>query len=244
MIDFRDHVEGAAGSRHSMTDNLEGRVPWNARDALSGVAVVWLSTLFTVGLVSSIESGESSATEVVTTIALLLNGVFIVVIWLLAIRKHRASWADLGLARSKVRLGILLALPAVGLSLVFGGAYSLLLMELGADDLLPPELPEAALGEGVYRLTNIVSIGLVAPFVEEMFFRGFVLAALLQVMGRISAVVVGSLLFAVSHLVVTAMLPVFVTGLILSCLYIKTRSIWPPFAAHAAQNLLVVSLRL
>ncbi len=224
-----------------MTDSGQGRVPWTVRDALYGVALVWLTTLLAVGLISTLDSDGATGGEALSVIALLLQGVFLGVIWLLAIRKYHVSWTSLGFARSKVRLGILLAFPAVFLSLAFGGLYAVALMELGAEDLLPPEIPEAAFGDGIYRLTNVLSIGFVAPFVEEVFFRGFVLAALLQTMGRVSAIVAGALLFAVSHLVVTAMVPVFVSGLILSWLYIKTRSIWPPIAAHSAQNLLVVS---
>jgi membrane protease YdiL (CAAX protease family) len=39
-------------------------------------------------------------------------------------------------------------------------------------------------------------------------------------------------------------IPLFVTGLLLSWLYLRTGSIWPPFAAHAAQNLLALAVTL
>ena len=41
---------------------------------------------------------------------------------------------------------------------------------------------------------------------------------------------------------VGVLVPAFVSGLILSWLYLKTGSIVPPVIAHAAQNLLVLAV--
>lgn len=55
-------------------------------------------------------------------------------------------------------------------------------------------------------------------------------------------VMVASLLFAAAHVSVGAALPVFVAGMLLAWLYVRTRSIWPPLTAHALQNFIAVSV--
>ena len=49
-------------------------------------------------------------------------------------------------------------------------------------------------------------------------------------------------IFAASHGNVSILVPVFVSCLILSWLYLKTRSQIPSFTAHAAQNILALSV--
>ena len=53
-----------------------------------------------------------------------------------------------------------------------------------------------------------------------------------------------SAVFAAAHASLAVVLPLFVIGLLLSWLYLRTGSIWPPFAAHAAQNLLALAATL
>jgi membrane protease YdiL (CAAX protease family) len=79
------------------------------------------------------------------------------------------------------------------------------------------------------------------PFAEEVFFRGFLLAALLPALGPTRAAAVSSAIFAGAHLTLSTMMPIFVTGMLLSWLYLRSRSIWPPFMAHAVQNLAAVA---
>ena len=61
-------------------------------------------------------------------------------------------------------------------------------------------------------------------------------------MGAPRAAVVSAAVFAVAHLQVGSMIPLFITGLVLAWLFLRTKSIWPPLMAHAAQNLLAISL--
>ena len=136
---------------------------------------------------------------------------------------------------------MLLPWVALFLSLTFGGLYVVVVTTLGIDFLLPPAIPANALGEGFYRSVNIVVIGILGPMAEEVFFRGFLLGGLAQPMGPLRAALVASAVFAISHLSVGVMIPFFVSGLLLSWLYLKTRSIWPSFTAHAAQNIIAIS---
>ena len=52
--------------------------------------------------------------------------------------------------------------------------------------------------------------------------------------------VASALVFAALHLEPGAMIPIFLTGLALGWLYVKTGSLWPCIAAHAGQNTLAL----
>ena len=97
-------------------------------------------------------------------------------------------------------------------------------------------------GRGTRAVANFMVIGVAAPFTEEIFFRAFMLAALVNALGTLRGAVAGSAVFAVSHGNIAILVPTFVSGLLLSWLYITTRSVGPPFIAHAAQNLLALSV--
>lgn len=218
-------------------------MPWTAKDALMGLALVVVGSVLTIALVVWFHRGRApeASTSLVTLALVLLPGLLLLAAWIFGIRRYRAPWQTLGLARPRARGSFLFPWVALFLSLAFGGLYASVVEVAGIDSLLPAPIPAGALGDGLPRAVNVGFIGIVGPFAEEAFFRGFLLAALVQSIGKIRAVVLGSALFAVSHGVVAIMLPAFVSGILLSWLYLKTRSIWPPFMAHAAQNLIAVS---
>jgi membrane protease YdiL (CAAX protease family) len=91
-------------------------------------------------------------------------------------------------------------------------------------DLDPEELGRAAL----------FAVG-VAPVVEELLFRGFLLSALAGRLGERSALLWSSLIFSLLHGV--ASLPLlFVLSLFLGWLQLRTRCILVPILAHAFYN--------
>ena len=219
-------------------------VPWSVRDALVGVGLVVIGTIAAFGLLSLVEGGDGSTggTPAFAVILGLLQGYMLLVVWLVGIKRYGASWRTLRLTRAQGRLTLFLPWLVLFGSLVFGGIYATVVTVDGVDFLLPPPIPVAALGEGVLRVFNSLIIGLLGPLAEEVFFRGFLMAALVNALGPLRGVAVASAIFAVSHGAVAVMLPAFVSGLLLSWLYLRTRSIWPPFTAHAAQNLIALAL--
>ena len=81
----------------------------------------------------------------------------------------------------------------------------------------------------------------VAPFMEELFFRGFLFPAL-QRLGALVAVLLTSVTFAAVHgaqygWAWTAVLLMFVVGLVLTLLRARTGSVVPGFLLHVAYNL-------
>ncbi|MBN1631984.1 MAG: CPBP family intramembrane metalloprotease, partial [Thermoleophilia bacterium] len=88
----------------------------------------------------------------------------------------------------------------------------------------------------------IVTIVLVAPFVEEVFFRGFVFAGLRTRYGWRWAAAISAALFAASHMELTFFIPGFVLGCVFAYLYQRSNSVWPGMIMHAAMNALAATL--
>ena len=209
------------------------QVPWGPVDILLGVVTAAVGML--LALISVV--GNDS----VSPLSLGLGaGVLVGVVWLFTIRKYRVGWSLLGLRRPASLTSWLWPWLALVGSLVFASFYSATVAAAGLERLLPPTLPESILGHGLSKLLNVLVIGLVAPFTEEVFFRGFVMAGLARRLGVGKAVIATSALFGVAHGSIGVVIPLFVTGLLLSWLYLRTRSVWPPIVAHSAQNWLAL----
>ena len=68
---------------------------------------------------------------------------------------------------------------------------------------------------------------ILAPIVEETFFRGFLFAGFRQRYGYQKAALLSSAIFAAAHLQLAVLVPTFVLGYIFSYLYQKSNSIIP-----------------
>jgi membrane protease YdiL (CAAX protease family) len=93
------------------------------------------------------------------------------------------------------------------------------------------------------RATGLIAVALFfvflvfGPIVEEIVFRGIVLGGLIVTNGVV-AVIVSALIFAGIHVAggIAQMTSVFILGLVLGWLYLRTRSVVPSSAAHIIYN--------
>jgi CAAX protease family protein len=83
--------------------------------------------------------------------------------------------------------------------------------------------------------TLIASV-LVAPFCEEIFFRGFVFPGLLRGMSPGWAIVLSALIFAVAHADPGSFAVLFFIGLALAFVRWRTDSLWPGILLHLLNN--------
>lgn len=80
-----------------------------------------------------------------------------------------------------------------------------------------------------------VSVALVAPLAEELFYRGM-LFGMLRRRGFWVAAIVSSVLFGAAHLTLTLFLPLTLTGFGLAVIYERAKTLWAPTLAHAVFN--------
>jgi CAAX protease family protein len=81
----------------------------------------------------------------------------------------------------------------------------------------------------------LVSV-LVAPFCEEVFFRGFVFPGLLRGMSPVWAIVLSALIFGVAHADAGSFAVLFFIGLALAFVRWRTNSLWPGILLHLLNN--------
>lgn len=217
-------------------------VPWTRRDlfwaTLLGVVGVLGMLVLAVMALAVYEAVTDTAISASLTGVLVLSGELglLLPVWALGIRKYRLQWSSVGFRSFDVPRGLGLGCLALLASFAFNFVYALLLglFSLRAQpDVLP------AFGGGVSGLSWALLVGgLVAPVVEEAFFRGYLFAGLRRHLGRRPAVLLSASLFALAHVLPTSWPPIFVLGILFALLYEQTASAWPAIILHAAINTL------
>ena len=85
-----------------------------------------------------------------------------------------------------------------------------------------------------FALNSAVVI-LLAPFAEELFFRGLGVRVL-TMFGGLAAILVSGLVFGLVHGILGALPPLALFGVGLAWVRLRSASVWPSFIAHAAYN--------
>ena len=148
----------------------------------------------------------------------------------------------------------LLMVPAWALAWILPGTHAVgfitaltmpwLLQWLG-QDAATPQMIVKALGETPDPLTKLsvaVTVGLGAPFMEELFFRGFLYGVAKRFTHWTYAAVGSSLFFAVVHGNVMSLLPLTLLGLLFVAAYEQTKSLLVPMVMHAIFNLFQITV--
>ncbi len=218
-------------------------VPWAVSDMAVATALVVGSFVAFLLLLAPLSSvvGEDRTGLAVPWLVAASESVLLFAVWALAIKKYRVNWEMVGLKSPRTRRNVLLAGATLVASLLFAGIYVVVVAGLGIEVLKPDPLPDGLLEGGpMVRLLTAVAIAGWVPFVEEIFFRGFLFQGLASRYGAVRGAAASSAIFAVAHLMVGAVVPIFVTGLLFAWVYARSRSLWLPMAAHSAQNLVAL----
>ena len=93
-----------------------------------------------------------------------------------------------------------------------------------------------------YKLANIlsfVSIAIVVPIVEELFFRGFLFTSMANKWGIKKAILLSSIFFGILH---ANVIGTTLVGIVLCVIYLKTKSLFAPIIIHSAVNIIAYIL--
>lgn len=180
-----------------------------------------------------------------TAIATLVYVITIaVVIGIPYIFRHTTNLVSLGLSR----------LPSwtdIGLAPVGFIVYSLVVtMAIGALLTWMPNFPIdqaqdvgfSAFGSRLDNILAFVTLVILAPFAEELLFRGYLYGKLKNRVPAVVAAIVTSLLFGLAHFQWNVAIDVFILSLILCALRSLTGSIWAGVLVHVIKNSLAYYL--
>lgn len=135
---------------------------------------------------------------------------------------------------------ILLGIPLVGIALL--GLYVLYLplsyvypnfVDFVLLDFPPLIVWRNDLNSLLANIINVMLLVVIAPIVEEVLFRGFLLNRWWKKYGVRKAVIYSSIAFGILHV---DFIGGIVFGIVLSLIYVKTKSLIGPIVAHASNN--------
>lgn len=170
-----------------------------------------------------------------------------VAVCVLARLRGRTPEQALGLASSESTrdagrgvVAYLTAYPAVmAVIVLWAHLFDMVGVEIPSQEAVKTVLTKQAWPEVAASVAVVV---IVAPLLEEMVFRGFLLSALSRRMGPAGAVVLSAALFGLLHTADHPFYagPIFVLGLLLGWLYLRTGRLWVAVGCHGAHNALAL----
>ncbi|GAC1324365.1 MAG: CPBP family intramembrane metalloprotease [Chloroflexota bacterium] len=190
-----------------------------------------------------LDQGMSSATFVIA--ALSTQVPMLLFVYVRLIRSGAVTWEELGLRPLPRRTLVTWGLGGGVVGLILLDVVGTLLAQYG---LRPNQLEQFnfVLTEGPLAfLLLLVSAGVIAPVIEELFFRGFLFGMYRRRQNAFVAYTVSSVLFTVLHLEPGRMtlaqmaglaVGILMLALILSFLFDRTESLYPSMLAHGLNN--------
>ncbi len=87
-------------------------------------------------------------------------------------------------------------------------------------------------------IISLIQVCILAPVIEEFLMRGFLLSGLAISYGKVTALIISSLLFALLHFNMVQTISALICGLVLGSLYLQTDSLICCITTHMGYNLL------
>ena len=203
-------------------------VPWKPIDNWIGVLILGLMDVGLLVIALQGERGQMAQSGLLAIVQLaFLLPVVVIFAW------RRIHWKYLGFggfSASTMGVGCGLLVASYGIILL----HNLLLVNLGIDTQ----------GEAIAELFAALEspiwffvVGaLLAPLIEEIFFRGFLFQGFRARYGWVSGMLLSSGIFAVAHLDPVSLIPTFILGCVLAYLYHRSNSVWPGVILHVMVN--------
>lgn len=233
-------ADSAAGPR------VVSRVRWDWTDLLlvfaigfvGSVFASWLAIVVIAGMVSRL---APAAPDQLTTALVSTGGQIAFYAGMAAILLGVLRWRrgvglrELGWVRAQRRW--LMAAPLITLATLVGAAVLGVVSGLIFPSATNGQCTAVQKDFGHYLVVALLPISIVAPVVEETFFRGFLFAYL---RGRLPfgiAATIAALIFAAAHVELLLVLPLFGVGMVLNVLYQRSGSLFPGMLVHGLFNI-------
>ncbi len=203
-------------------------VPWSIGDTWMGVMLL---VLISGGMVAALFLGLKR--EYFQNIGVLLLELVYLLPIVLIFAWRRISWKHLGFGAFNINV------VGIGCGLLLGG-YSIILLHNWLLTIFGVDTQGDQIFQMFDQLESPVWLfvvgAIVAPIVEEIFFRGFLFQGFRQKYGWMPALFLSSAIFGAAHLDPVSLIPTFVLGCVLAVVYHRSNSVWPGILFHAAIN--------
>ena len=217
-----------SASPEPKSEAQEYSVPWKPIDNWIGL---FLLALIDVALLVAATQGlgtqlAQSAVLIIVQLVYLLPLIFV-----FAYRRVNPKALGFGMFEwSTLGIGCGLLIVSYVIILVHNGILMLLGVDTQGDQILQLF---AALDSPIW----FILVGVIfAPFVEELFFRGFLFQGFRQKYGWVSGAFLSSIIFGLAHLDLVAFIPTSILGFLLAYMYHRSNSVWPGIILHVLVN--------
>lgn len=165
---------------------------------------------------------------------LAIMGVIIssIVLIFIALKKREVKLTDFLLKNKEavdLKLFVIIAFIAIGLVLFSGEVVGFIMALLKVS-------PSTKMSLILKGLPGIILGLILAPFFEEIIFRGVILGGLESRYSATKAAVISALFFSIYHFNLFQLLPTFLLGLFLAYLYLQTKSVLVCVYTHFIYN--------
>jgi membrane protease YdiL (CAAX protease family) len=187
--------------------------------------------------------------DIFTTVAItsLNAGCFIGTVYFVGILRGRTSWAEMGFSVAAIRLKWLVLAALASLAILPVRMLAGMLVQLlipGSMDSLQIRTDLLFSGNEfswLNFLLSILTIGLLVPISEEVYFRGLLHRWFKPFLGFWPRILLSSLIFGIAHFDTPGVLvSSFIMGVFNAFAYEKTDSLWVPITMHAVSNIFAV----
>lgn len=229
------------------------RVPWTPRDV--GIAtLVFIAVFLFLPIPFVVPFAFSDTESRPALIGALLGGIAVyagiaLIIRWIVVGKYHAGLRALGIHRPGWDTVGWAAVAFIG-ALVVGAVYSGIVSYFDATALqqkCADQVPESIRNDAVLLALTSATAVLLAPPIEEAFFRGFAFGGLLRPWGLAPAVIVSGLMFGSAHLLGNPMLykslvQFALIGMVFALVYWRSGNLLSTIGAHFTFNLMGVAL--
>lgn len=227
---------------------------WGWADALIVACVLAIAVMVSGSVMQSALTqllpsvGKATAR---TTLLLFFYGIEVIALVYLAHKHHATFWRAHRLVgdgeRPTLAQSALISLEVVGLLIACRGlsmGWTYITKQFGwtpdrGSDVL------ALFGSSPLGVTiALITVGLVAPFIEELVFRGVVFGAVRRHLSVLFSVLAVSLLFGLYHGSFWMAVPTFILGCATGWLSVRHKTLWPAIALHVLYNATLLAAAL
>lgn len=228
--------------RPELPEALERRPAWPAWLGAVGFVAGIVGTLIVAGLVAAILGVDPDDDEVeFTVVATLIQGLmFVATAVLLAALVERPRPSHFGLRATNLRVAVLWVVGGMLAFYLVSGIYA----AITQPDVEQDVVEQLGGDQGTVGLIVAgVMVIVVAPVVEEIFFRGFFYGALRNRFRMVPAALITGLVFGAVHFnsdegaeALLLLPPLGLLGFLFCVVYERTGSLLPAIAMHAINN--------
>ena len=243
-------------SEDSLIESKSNAVPWTIQQTWYGIILTLIPwAILAVGLSQLGQSKASQNTPlsfqadlmsaiIVFIFSCVIEGAFLIAPLYFANKAFRSiiphfrlalralGFRDFDVRRSLV-LVVILFIAILAIDNLYQYVITVLHLNLQTNDQVLLQRSKIA---PISTYATLLAAVFVAPFCEEIFFRGFVFPGLCEAMPVGWAIVSSSLLFALAHADLGSFAVLFIIGLALAFLRWRTKSLWPSIFLHFLNN--------